>query len=316
MTSSEQYEDLLEFAYGLAEKASDMILKGSAERWSKAADTTEKKNAVDLVTKTDQAVEEMIKASIKKAYPSHKFIGEESFEAGERDGLTDDFTWIVDPIDGTMNFVHSHPAVGCSIGLTHKSRPVVGVIALPFYNQIFSAREGGGAFMNRTIPLPLTGGIPQPLTELSQCLTTAEWGSDRSLKTITPKLNSFSKLAGDPAKGVQGGVLAHALRTTGASTVNIAAVIAGQLDIYWDNGPWAWDVCAGIIILQETGGFFSGSKEDFEKDTPVGEMIMNRRYIFVRAVPDSQTETGLEIQRRLVKELYDVVEPWTSSTMV
>jgi myo-inositol-1(or 4)-monophosphatase len=114
--------------------------------------------------------------------------------------------------------------------------------------------------MNRTTPLPLTGGVPQPLTELSDCIISAECrlrptcysvtsdrigGSDRSQETIKAKSGSFHKLAGDPTKGVKGGQMVHALRSecrdfwtiliiaTGSSACNLAAVCAGQLDIYW-----------------------------------------------------------------------------------
>nr|XP_031857614.1 uncharacterized protein CI109_007009 [Kwoniella shandongensis]KAA5524686.1 hypothetical protein CI109_007009 [Kwoniella shandongensis] len=303
-----EYQEILDFAYSLAEKASETIRTASANRWAMSTEVDEKKNSVDLVTETDQAVEEMIKSAIAAKYPSHKFIGEESYAAGDRPPLTDNFTWIVDPIDGTMN-----PSVACSIGVAHKSQPVVGVIALPFFHQIFSARLGGGATLNRTIPLPLTGGIPQPLTELSRCMIGAEWGSDRTAATFAAKTASFARLAGDPSKGVDRGVMAHALRTTGSSACNVVAVAAGQLDIYWDAGCFPWDVCAGAIIIHETGGFFSGGKGTL--DRPIGDILMSRRYIFVRALPSTQAESTVQIQRRLVKELYDVVEEWTNEDM-
>ncbi|OCF43818.1 myo-inositol-1(or 4)-monophosphatase [Kwoniella heveanensis CBS 569] len=306
----QQYQAILDFAYQLAERASDMILKASAERWTSSTDVEEKANSADLVTKTDQAVEEMIKTAVADKYPTHKFIGEESYAAGDECPLTDEFTWIVDPVDGTMNFVHSNPFVACSIGVTHLSQPVVGVIALPFFNQIYSARQGGGAFMNRTTPLPLTGGIPQPLTELSKCMIGTEWGSHRSAHKVEQITKSLARLIGDPSKGVEGAIMTHALRNTGSSACTIAAVAAGQNDMYWYAGCYPWDVCAGAIILSETGGFFHGGKDDFARDAPIKDVLMSRRYVFVRAVPPSKTESAQEIQRRLVKELYDVVEEW------
>ncbi|WWC73709.1 uncharacterized protein I206_107681 [Kwoniella pini CBS 10737] len=316
----QEYQDILEFAYGLAEKATDLILKGSAARWTKKEDIEEKKNSVDLVTETDQAVEEMIKAAVAEKYPSHKFIGEESYAAGDRPPLTDEFTWIVDPIDVLSPYTHrtqltDSPFVACSIGVAHKSKSVVGVIALPFLNQILSARLGGGAYMNKSTPLPLTGGIPQPLTDLSKCMIGAEWGSDRTEQTFAKKTASFARLAGDPTKGVQGGIMAHALRTTGSTCCNVAAIAAGQLDVYWDAGCFPWDVCAGAIIVSETGGFFSGGKGAFEKAAGPGEILMGRRYVLVRALPPSKTETTEQIQRRLVKELYETVEEWTNEDM-
>jgi len=143
----------------------------------------------------------------------------------------------------------------------------------------------------------------------------AEWGSDRSHATFKAKAESFVRLAGDPVKGVEGGIMVHALRTTGSSACNMAAVAAGQLDMYWDAGCWAWDVCAGAIILQETGGFFSGSKQALEHNEPIGQILMGRRYICVRAIPPTETETTEEIQRRLASELYEVVSEWTTEDM-
>lgn len=171
------------------------------------------------------------------------------------------------PSECRRNITHPSPNVSCSIGVMHKRRPVVGVISQPFLNRIvsyaapsiangqFSARDGGGAFMNRTTPLPLTGGIPQPLSSLSHAMIAAECkqnytsllittgGSDRREVTITTKLNGFRRLNGDPAKGIEGGVMVHALRSesaerkltsaTGATTVNLVHVAAGELDISW-----------------------------------------------------------------------------------
>lgn len=94
-----EYSEIFDFAYDLAEKASKLILEASAKRWVSTSDLNEKKNSVDLVTETDELVEQMIKSAVAEKYPHHKFIGEESFAAGDRSPLTDEFTWIVDPID-------------------------------------------------------------------------------------------------------------------------------------------------------------------------------------------------------------------------
>ncbi|ORY34757.1 putative inositol-1-monophosphatase [Naematelia encephala] len=310
------YQELLEFAYGLAQEASDLILDGSAARWKALNTPSSKKNSVDLVTETDRAVEDMIKRAIASRYPSHKFIGEESYDDGERQSFTDEFTWIIDPIDPTTwGSLMQSPFVACSIGLTHNSKPVVGVIALPFMNQIYSARLGGGAFLNGSIPLPLTGGIPQLLGDLSQCLIIAEWGSDRSAETFRAKAATFVRLAGDPSKGVEGGVMAHALRTSGSTVYNLTMIAAGQADVYPDAGCYAWDVCAGSIILQEAGGFFSGGKQAFSSNAAIGEILFSRRYVAVRPVAATSTETSEQIQRRIVRELYEVMEEWTTSDM-
>ncbi|GMK55104.1 hypothetical protein CspeluHIS016_0201600 [Cutaneotrichosporon spelunceum] len=282
------YAELLEFSYSLVEQASKLILDGAAARWKLTGDEYEVKlNPLDLVTETDQAVEEFIKTAIAERYPEHKFIGEESSEGKDKPVLTDAYTWIVDPIDGTMNFIHSNPNVGCSIGVTHNSRPVVGVIALPFVGRI-----------------------------LSHCMIAAEWASDRRPDTIDVKLKNLRRLNGDPNKGIADGVMVHALRTTGATTINLAHVAAGELDMSWDAGCWAWDVTAAAVILKETGAFLQGGKEEFARDAPIGDVLMCRRYVAVRAVPPTATETAEEIQRRLSRELYAVVDEWTTPSML
>lgn len=101
--------------------------------------------------------------------------------------------------------------------------------------------------MNTSTPLPLTAGVPQPLESLSDAVLTAEWGSDRSPETIAPKARTFAKLVGEGVAELGGesgpGKMCHAVRTTGASTVNLVQVAAGQLDIYFDTGAHIWDVC-------------------------------------------------------------------------
>ncbi|KAL7425142.1 hypothetical protein Q5752_000830 [Cryptotrichosporon argae] len=304
MAAEPSYAELHDFAYPLAERASTLIRDGSAARWKRASDAEAKQNTVDLVTETDQAVENMIKSAIKER------IGEESWAAGERDGLTDEFTWIVDPIDGTMNFVHFNPMVGCSIGVTHRSRPVVGVIAQPFMHRIFAGYLGGGAFMNRTTPLPLTGGIPQPLTELKQCLIYVEMGSNRSAEVMEKRATATVRLAGDPNKGVEGGQMCHAVRLTGSAVCSLASVLAGEADMFWHAGCWVWDVTAAACILAEIGGFLSGGRDAFARNAPIGEILMNRRYVAVRAVPATANETAEQIQKRIVKDLYETVDEW------
>lgn len=107
-----------------------------------------KTSNTDLVTETDQAVEKLLIEGLSKAFPSHKFIGEESAAAGQKYTLTDAPTWIIDPIDGTTNFVHRIPLVAICLGLTINKEPVIGIVYNPITNEIFSAIKGRGAFKN------------------------------------------------------------------------------------------------------------------------------------------------------------------------
>lgn len=103
---------------------------------------------IDLVTETDQAVEKLLMENLIKHFPNHKFIGEESVAAGDQCSLTDAPTWIIDPIDGTMNFVHSFPHSCISLALFINQTPELGIIYNPVLNQLFTAQKNKGAFLN------------------------------------------------------------------------------------------------------------------------------------------------------------------------
>ncbi|KAK4056002.1 hypothetical protein OIO90_002997 [Microbotryomycetes sp. JL221] len=296
---NQDFDQVLSFAKDLARQAGKMIREASANRNSHSADGT-KKNSVDLVTETDQAVEKFILGQIKSRYPTHKFIGEESYAAGEVVELTDEPTWIVDPI-GTTNFVHQFDHVAVSIGFTYQQIPTVGVIYNPFLDKLYSARKGQGAFLNETTRLPLSHpNKPMPLASLSDAVIAVEWGSDRSKKAIDGKGDTFKKLAAD-GREIQGGVMAHALRSIGY-------VASGSLDLYWEIGCWSWDVCAGTIIALEAGAkvFGKGGKPWQAQD------LMGHHFFVVRAIGDNaQTgESGEEAQDRIAKQFFDTVVEW------
>lgn len=103
---------------------------------------------IDLVTETDQAVEKLLMDGIGAEFPSHKFIGEETVASGGSCNLTDEPTWIIDPIDGTMNFVHAFPHSCISLALFIDKQPQIGIIYNPMLEQLFTARKGQGAFLN------------------------------------------------------------------------------------------------------------------------------------------------------------------------
>ncbi|BGO91147.1 hypothetical protein NBRC10512_005759 [Rhodotorula toruloides] len=308
-TDSIDLQEIYQFAIQLAKDAGRLILEGSSKRTQSAATTQDpdtKKNRVDLVTETDQAVEAFIKRSIADKYPSFKFIGEESFAGGERVDLTDEPTFIVDPIDGTTNFVHAIDFVCCSIGFTYKQEPVIGVIYNPFLDKLYSALQGHGAYLNQTTRLPLTHPNPPPLPSLGDAVIGVEWGSDRSKAVIEKKGRTYMKLAGD-GKEVEGGVMAHSLRSIGSAALNYSMVAAGQLDLYWEIGCWSWDVCAGTIIAREAGGkvYGKGGKPWQPQD------LMGHHFLVVRAIADTPGgETGEQAQDRIAKEFFQVAEEW------
>ncbi|PSS02348.1 hypothetical protein PHLCEN_2v4041 [Hermanssonia centrifuga] len=301
--STNDLQEVLTFTLTVAKSAGNLILEGSKAILT-SGNVDEKKNSVDLVTEYDVRVEELVKGELNKQYPTFQFIGEESYAAGSRPPLSEEPTFCVDPIDGTTNFVHGFPHVCVSIGLIYKKSPVLGVIYNPFLDQLYYATKGRGAFLVQrgSEPLKLPLSNPRPLPSLSQALLGIEWGSDRSASMIQAKGEAFKLLAGNPREGVEGGRMAHSLRSLGSAALNYAMVAQGGLDIYWP-----WDICAGAVIAQEAGCLVAGSHSS-PLDNHVGEEVLNgRKYIVIRAIGDSATESGVEAQKRLIKDFYETV---------
>ncbi|KFA62472.1 hypothetical protein S40285_05849 [Stachybotrys chlorohalonatus IBT 40285] len=256
-------------------------------------DTGTKLNSVDIVTETDQAVEKMVSSRLASAFPDVAFMGEETYKPGMRVGPEP--TFVVDPIDGTTNFVHSFPNACISLGLAIDRSPAIGVIYNPWQDLLFTAIKGQGAYMTRikgTAPqkLPLAHA-PRPLEGLDKALVAIEWGSSRDGANYQVKTDVFKKLA---ATKETGGAMVHSLRSLGSAALNLAAVAAGQLDMYWEGGCWAWDVCAGWCILAEAGGVMaSGNPGNWEP------ALEERVYLAVRGAPSGQKE--------IVEEFWKVI---------
>ncbi|KAJ2704194.1 hypothetical protein H4R19_005265, partial [Coemansia spiralis] len=200
-------------------------------------------NEADCVTAVDRYIEEQLFARLREIYPAHRFVGEETTaESGDDYAVTDDPTWIVDPVDGTNNFVHHLPYTGISIGLAINKEPVVGVIYLPVLDELYTAARGLGARLNGA-PLPIVQppALPSP-TALSQCSLIAEHGSARSAAVLESRLGSFTRLLLDKEHG---GACLQNLRVMGSAAFDLALVAKGAADMYWECGPHAWDFAAG-----------------------------------------------------------------------
>lgn len=128
---------------------------------------------IDFVTETDQAVEKLLIDNLAANFPDHKFIGEESVSAGSQCILTDAPTWIIDPIDGTMNFIHSFPHSCISLALFINQKPEIGIIYNPVLNQLFTARKGKGSFLNDQ-PIKVSS-----VTSTTEALIMMEFGTSR-----------------------------------------------------------------------------------------------------------------------------------------
>ncbi|KAK8195039.1 uncharacterized protein BKA78DRAFT_308927 [Phyllosticta capitalensis] len=276
-------QEIHDFLISVAKKAGEMITTARPS----TTQTGEKKNSADLVTETDQAVEKMVSTTLKDKYPDFSFMGEETYKPG--DSLTAAPTFIVDPIDGTTNFVHAYPYVSISLGLAIKRQPVVGVVYNPFTQTLYSAIKGHGAFLNQTQRLPLRE--PEPLRGLENAVVCIEWGSERTGNDYEVKTATFKKLC---ASKDEGGAMVHGLRSFGSAALNLCGVASGGLDIYWEAGCWPWDVCAGWVILSEAGGFIvDGNPGNWNQS------VDGRRYLAVRKG---------EGQKKIVEEFWSFVQ--------
>eukprot|EP00002_Diphylleia_rotans_P008404 TRINITY_DN1820_c0_g1_i1.p2 TRINITY_DN1820_c0_g1~~TRINITY_DN1820_c0_g1_i1.p2 ORF type:complete len:269 (-),score=69.66 TRINITY_DN1820_c0_g1_i1:1931-2737(-) len=225
---------LLEFAIDLARHVGSVI---SAEFYGNK--DIQIKGRLDVVTATDKKVEEICREKIKEAYPLHHFMGEESFDAvaGYRD-FADDPTWIIDPIDGTKNFVHANPFCCVSIALTSKKQPVLGVVFNPMTNEMFTTTLGGGAHLNGN-PIHASS-----VTELRQAAVITEFGEFR---------NEAAEVTLDALRWL----LTHdvqCLRACGSAALALCYVACGRADAFFERGLHAWDIAAAVLIVKEAGG--------------------------------------------------------------
>lgn len=208
--------------------------------------------------------------------------------------MTDEPTFIVDPIDGTTNFVHGFPYACISLGFAVGRKPLVGVVLNPATNTLYSAIHGRGAYMNRTTRLPLRGDCLEPLRGLDHALVSVEWGSERSGPNFETKVRTFEALGRSKAEG---GAMVHSMRSMGSAALNLCAVAAGSLDLYWEGGCWEWDVCAGWVILSEAGGIIvDGNPGSWEA------RLDGRRYLAVRPSP------GGVGQEEIVREFWSYIQ--------
>ena len=204
---------------------------------------TEKKRQ-DLVTNVDKEVEQFIIKNIKKHFPDHEILAEES-GALKR---TSEYRWIIDPIDGTTNFVHGLHFLAVSIALEYKGEVIVAVIYNPIMKELFTAAKGKGARLNgKKIYVSKTKGLKLSL------LATGFHPQYRD-----HNLEHFKKFT----------ALTRGIRRCGAATLDLCYTACGIFDGYWEYGLLPWDVAAGGLIVKEAGGKVTntdGSKFDFDK---------------------------------------------------
>lgn len=213
------------------------------ERWRTKFKVREKARA-DLVTEADDASQLAIRELLLDRFPETGFLGEEgSFgKLHEELRLPVDAppTWVVDPLDGTANYVHDVPAYCVSIGLWAEGRPVLGVIYDPRLDEMFTAVLGSGAKLN---------GVPI-------AVSTTPAIRDAMIATGFP--SNYVAQKRNLAAWDRVSAFAQGLRRTGSTALNLAYVACGRFDGYWAFNNWAWDVMAGTILVTEAGGTITG----------------------------------------------------------
>ncbi|TFK10927.1 atrial natriuretic peptide receptor 2-like [Platysternon megacephalum] len=232
---ADPWQQCMDYAVTLARKAGEVVREALKEEISIMV----KSSPADLVTVTDQKVEKMIISSIKEKYPSHSFIGEESVAAGEGSILTDNATWIIDPIDGTTNFVHRFPFVAVSIGFVVNKKIEFGVVYSCVEDKMYTGRKGKGAFCNGQ-KLQVSGQ-----EDITKSLLVTEMGSNREPETLKIVLSNMERLLSIPV---------HGIRAVGTAAVNMCLVATGGADAYYEMGIHCWDMAGAGIIITEAGG--------------------------------------------------------------
>lgn len=234
------------------------------EEWRTRFSVREKAHA-DLVTEADHASQQAIRTFLTTRFPGHDFLGEEDAEAKTGVVRPDVPTWIVDPLDGTANYVHDVPAYCVSVGLLAGGELVAGAIYDPRQNEMFSAAAGHGATLNgRPIRVSKVGELRRAL------LATGFPPDPEAQERNIHYWRMFSYRA-------------QALRRTGSTALNLAYVAAGRFDGYWAYDNWAWDIAAGVVLVREAGGVVTradGSRLDpFRPDIVAGNTATHRAMI-------------------------------------
>ena len=226
-----------------ARAAGDVIL-----RYHNQVDllTIENKSINDFVSEVDKTAEKAIINEIKKAFPKHSILAEES---GEILGDSD-FQWIIDPLDGTTNYLHGFPQYAVSIALLEKQAITHGVIYDPFKEELFTASKGEGAYLNNErIRVTMSNGLQDTLIGTGFPFKDPQHLDCylETFKAIHPHVSG--------------------IRRAGSAALDLAYLAAGRLDGFWEIGLNSWDIAAGSLLVKEAGGFigdFSGRDQYME----------------------------------------------------
>ncbi len=235
-------DEILEVAVRAVRTAGDVLLS-----WSHRFTVTEKGPA-DLVTEADLAAQNAIVSIIKDTFPDHDLLGEENLAVCHNES---DYRWVIDPLDGTSNYVHRFPYFCVSIGVERNGQLLVGVIFDPNRDELFSAIAERGAWLNE-VPIR-----PSKASRLGDAFLVVSL--PRRAGPDDDAVKRFLKAM--PA--------AESVQRTGSAALNLAYVACGRIDAFWSSSLKPWDMAAGALIVAESGGRVTALAGDpFELDRP------------------------------------------------
>ncbi|WP_102868859.1 inositol monophosphatase family protein [Pseudovibrio exalbescens] len=227
-----------------------------------------RKGPGDFVSQADHRAEKIVREELQKARPKFGFLMEESGEIESQDGQ---HRWIVDPLDGTTNFLHGIPIFAVSIALERQGQIVAGVIYNPIMDELYTAERGAGAFLNdRRMRVAQR-------KDMSDCVIGTGIpfiGAGDHGRTLREIRYVMGEVAG--------------IRRCGAAAIDLAWVAAGRLDAFWENGLKPWDMAAGLLMIREAGGFVTDG-DGREKMLDTGSVIAGNEF------------THLQLKELLVK---------------
>ena len=224
-------DELLETAKSAARIAGDILKEGFGTTFK--IDNKQGRN--NLVTEYDYASEKAIINHIKSKYPNHKFLAEESGSTGSKN--EDEVIWVIDPLDGTVNFAHSIPIFSVSIAALYRGELLCGVIYQPLLDELFYAGKGKGSFLNdRQISVSPSDDI-----HTSLLVTGFPYNVDKNPYNC---VDTFVKIV---LNGIP-------IRRLGSAALDLAYVACGRFDGFWEADLHPWDLAAGVIIVEEAGG--------------------------------------------------------------
>jgi len=207
-----------------------------------------KSNHIDLVTRVDREVEQMVVARIRKHFPDHLILGEESTSVNDFSIIEHnlEFCWVIDPIDGTMNFVHGIPHFAISIAVVKNGIPLAGVVYNPNSKELFSAARGWGARLNgKKITVSKQDTFKNSL--VSTGFAAADWHIESPFRSEVQKVFGHCR----------------SIRISGSSALDLAYIAAGRMDGFWHRKLAPWDIAAGILLVEEAGGKVSSLDGQF-----------------------------------------------------